>query len=451
VAAAVFLPQEMWKNCGNDPEWELPQNKFESCGNLKLPREVSMRTDESKRRQSDGAADQYFGSGMAGKGKAIPDGGPQPGQTAEIARGVAQPPVNQPIVRLPMETQTILAELLEHLRGVEFLRSFSDIDGTFTPRQRGALTYWYFRTTGGVGSQVKDFYIGPDSEKTQALMDAYHAGRPAAEAKTDRIKRLSAMLRVSGISITDRESTSIIKGFSEAGVFRLGGVLIGTHAFRAIGNALAVNWPAALKTSDVDFGAFARRIDFGILQTPQTMAHIPKAVEALGMGFVPSPRIALKLREEHPTSFFIPGTEWKIDLLTAQMGANREEPIEIPRFGAYAQPLTFMDYLLEKSMEAVIIGPTAVLVRVPDPARFAVHKLLVASNRGPQAALKADKDRLQAALLMSFLESEWPGNLTLATEEALSRGPKWAKRIRQEAERLPIPCGELAEALALRH
>jgi len=354
------------------------------------------------------------------------------------------------IARLPLETQTILAELLEHLRGAEFVRSFSDIDGTFTARQRGGLTYWYFRTTGGVGSLVKDFYIGPDNEKTQALIESYQAGRPAAEAKAERIKRLSAMLRVSGVSLTDRDATHILKEFSEAGVFRLGGILIGTHAFRAIGNALAVIWPAALKTSDLDFGAFARRVDLGILQTPQTMAHIPKAIEALGMGFVPSPRITLKRREERSTSFFIPGKDWSIDLLTAQMGANREDPIEIPRFGTYAQPLTFMDYLLEQSMDAVIIGPTAVLVRVPEPARFAVHKLLVASNRGPQAALKADKDRLQAALLMSCLEQEWPGNLTLAAEAALARGPSWARRIRQEAERLPIPCRELSDAIAHR-
>ena len=279
-------------------------------------------------------------------------------------------------------------------------------------------------------------------------MDAYRAGRPAAEARAERIKRLTAMLRVSGVAMTDRDSTKIIKGFSEAGVFRLGGVLIGTHAFISIGNALAVSWPAALKTSDVDFGAFARRIDLGVLQTPQTMASVPKVVEALGMGFVPSPRLSLKLREERSTSFFIPGTDCKIDLLTPQMGSNREEPIEIPRFGAYAQPLTFMDYLLEKSMESVIIGPTAVLVRVPEPARYAVHKLLVASKRGPQAALKVDKDRLQAAILMSHLEKEWPGNLTLALEAALVRGRSWARRIRQEAARLPIPCRELAETLA---
>ncbi len=57
--------------------------------------------------------------------------------------------LNLPVTRLPLETQTILAELLEHLRGTGFLRSFSDINGAFTPRKLGELTYGYFRTTGG--------------------------------------------------------------------------------------------------------------------------------------------------------------------------------------------------------------------------------------------------------------------------------------------------------------
>lgn len=411
---------------------------------------ASVAIKGSRRLQGDGTP--YNGDpvetrqpGGKGGGRSVPT--IQPDRTGLIAQSVAPPPPNLSVIRLPLETQTILAELLEHMRTTEFARSFSDISGSFTPRQRGGATYWYFRTTGGVGSQVKDFYIGPDNEATRALMEDYRAGRPAAEARAERIRRLSAMLRVSGVAVTDRDSTNVIKGFSEAGIFRLGGVLVGTHAFRAIGNVLGVNWPAALNTSDLDLETFARRIELGIMQTPQTNAPIPKVIDALGMGFVPSPRLALRLREERPTSFVIPGTDWRIDLLTAPMGAKRDSPIEIPRFGVYAQPLAFMDYLLERTMESVIIGPTAVLVRVPEPARFAVHKLLVASNRGPQSALKADKDRLQAALLMSYLESEWPGNLMLAAESAIARGPSWARRLRQEAERLPIPCDELIGAV----
>ncbi|MDR3671412.1 MAG: GSU2403 family nucleotidyltransferase fold protein [Holophaga sp.] len=375
-------------------------------------------------------------------------GGTPAGEGPPAAGTREHAPINLRVTRLSIETQTLLAELLEHMRSTEFAKSFSDLKGTFTARERGDGVYWYFRTTGGLGSNVKDFYIGPDDDKTRAIMKSYQAGRPDAEARADRIRRLSAMLRGGDLIITDTDSTRIIRGFAEAGVFRLGGILVGTHAFAAIGTSLGVRWPSALKTTDIDFSAYAKRIDLGIPQTPQTMASIPRVIEALEMGFVPSLHLSLKHRECQATSYNIPGADWRIDLVTATMGANLDNPIEIPRLGAYAQPLPFMDYLLERTMDAVIVGNTAVLVRVPEPARFAVHKLLVASNRGPQSALKADKDRLQSALLMSHLEREWPGNLTLAAEDAISRGSSWAKRIRQEAERLPLSCTELKATIA---
>jgi hypothetical protein len=375
-------------------------------------------------------------------------GGTPAGDGPPAARTNEHAPTNLRIARLSLETQTLLAELLEHMRTAEFVKSFSDLKGSFTARERGDGAYWYFRTTGGVGGNVKDFYIGPDDDKTRAIMEAYQSGRLDAEARADRIRRLSAMLRGGDLITTDTDSTRIIRGFAEAGVFRLGGILVGTHAFTAIGNILGVRWPSGLKTPDIDFSANAKRIDLGIPQTPQTLASVPRVIEALAMGFVPSMRLSLQHLEPKSTSYTIPGTDWRIDLVTATMGSNLDDPIEIPRLGTYAQPLPFMDYLLEKTMDAVIVGNMAVLVRVPEPARFAVHKLLVASNRDPQSALKAHKDRLQSALLMSHLESEWPGNLTLAVEDAISRGPTWAKRIRQEAERMPIPCAELKAAIA---
>lgn len=386
---------------------------------------------------------------MSDPGSRRPGGGSLPTREGNsAARGGLPPPTDLRISRLSLETQTLLAELLENLRTADLLKSFSDLKGNFTPRKRGGGVYWYFRTTGGVGSNVKDFYIGPDDDKTRAILQSYQSGRSDAAGRADRIRRLSAMLRGGDLPLTDTDSTRIIRGFAEAGVFRLGGILVGTHAFMAIGNSLGVRWPSGLKTTDIDFSAYAKRIDLGIPQTPQTLASIPRVIEALEMGFVPSLHLSLRHREIKSTSYTVPGTDWRIDLVTAAMGANREEPIEIPRLGAYAQPLPFMDFLLEKTMDAVIVGNVAVLVRVPDPARFAVHKLLVASNRGPQSALKAEKDRLQSALLMAHLEHEWPDNLAIEAEDAISRGPGWARRIRMEAGRLPIPCEELNRTIA---
>lgn len=58
----------------------------------------------------------------------------------------------------------------------------------------------------------------------------------------------------------------------------------------------------------------------------------------------------------------------------------------------YEQPLEFMDNTLGKTMEAVVVGTSGVLVRVPEPARFAIHKPRVAGNRDPRSAIKVQRD-----------------------------------------------------------
>lgn len=345
------------------------------------------------------------------------------------------------IKKLPLETQTLYAELLEHLRGADFARSFADLAGGFIARERGGEKYWYFRTSEGLGRRPQEFYLGPDDESTQKWLQAYRDGRENARENRERITRLATMLRGGGLTLTDSSSAKIIKAFANAGVFRLGGVLVGTHAFVAIGHSLGVRWPSALQTQDVDFGAMPKHhVGIGVLQTPQLLADVPKAIESLEMGFIPSVRLHSASK---PTTYIVPGKEWRIDLVTAPQGGDRESPVEIPRLGAHAQPLAFMDYLLQKPMEAVIVSSTGILVQVPEPARFAVHKLLVASNRDKRMSLKADKDRQQAFYVMSFLAEERPGDLRLAAEEAMDRGPSWKRRIKQQADLLPGRIQEL--------
>lgn len=62
---------------------------------------------------------------------------------------------------------------------------------------------------------------------------------------------------------------------------------------------------------------------------------------------------------------------------------------EIRQLGVPAIPLRFIDYLIEESLPAVALGRRPVLVRVPQPARYAVHKLILSQERDHKFALKA--------------------------------------------------------------
>lgn len=66
------------------------------------------------------------------------------------------------------------------------------------------------------------------------------------------------------------------------------------------------------------------------------------------------------------------------------------------RFNAAAQSLQFLEYLLEAPERAVTVSGGPILVNVPAPARFVLHKLVVAALRPAALQAKALKDRAQA-------------------------------------------------------
>ena len=73
------------------------------------------------------------------------------------------------------------------------------------------------------------------------------------------------------------------------------------------------------------------------------------------------------------------------------------------------------------------------------------HKLIVADRRkaGPDA-LKARKDRAQAAFLVEVLAEDRPDELAEAYRDALSRGPRWRERIEASLARMPETARTLA-------
>jgi len=117
--------------------------------------------------------------------------------------------------------------------------------------------------------------------------------------------------------------------------------------------------------------------------------------------------------------------------------------VAVPELKAHAKGLPFLAYLLGASQEVPILSPHGVvLVRVPVPERYAIHKLIVAQQREKTSA-RPEKDLRQAAVLIEALVERFPG----AIEEALAVVPKSAMRlVRQGREALKRHLPESAEA-----
>ena len=136
------------------------------------------------------------------------------------------------------------------------------------------------------------------------------------------------------------------------------------------------------------------------------------------------------------------GSRLRVDLLVPTRGTDYPT-IAVPELKAHAKGLPYLAYLLGVSQEVPILSPHgAVLVRVPVPERYAIHKLIVSQLRSKTSA-KPEKDLRQAATLIEALVERFPG----AVEDALGAVPKSASRqIKQGVAALKRHLPEKAEA-----
>ena len=345
------------------------------------------------------------------------------------------------MIRQPAETQTLYAELAERLRALEAARSFASLSGAFAKKTVRGGDYWYFRTSEGPAGQ-REYFVGPDNGETQAVMSTFAGARPEAAAALNQIERLCAMLRQGGAMLTDTPSARVIAGLANAGVFRMGAVLVGTQAFIALGNMLGVRWESALRTQDIDLAA-VRVLHVAV---PQTEADLPRVLDALNMGFLPVPGLSPKSPE---TSFKVRGRELRVDLLTPARSARDDKPVAIARLKAAAQPLELLDYVMEAPVAVPLVSGGAALVNVPDAGRFALHKLMVSGRRQAFEQTKAGKDRQQAGEIIGVLYEDRRGDLTLAAEALNKRPAAWRARLRRELAKLPDDL-KAARTLVLR-
>jgi hypothetical protein len=326
---------------------------------------------------------------------------------------------------LPLETQTLYAELLEHLVGVHAQRSIGGLTGSFADKTIKGESYVYWQAS-QPGGRTKQFYLGRRTPALERTLRRLERSMKEIAPDLDRIRRLAAQLRAGGANLTDGPSARVVRALAESGLFDAGAVLVGTHAFVVLGNVLGVRWvSASLRTQDVDL---ASAVDADIdVAVPDVEADVPSVLEGLEMGFLPVPPLD---HQQPSTSFKVRGQSLRVDLLCPKRGAA-DSPVFIRRFNAAAQPLAHMDYLLEAPERAVLVNGGAALVNVPTPARFALHKLMIATLRPAAFQTKAEKDVAQAAEVLEVVASERPGDLALAWSPLLARGIRGERAARQ--------------------
>lgn len=324
------------------------------------------------------------------------------------------------IERLPEDAQTLHAELLALLLAAEAGRDWSHLAGTFSSKQVKGSEYVYFQYSDPGGGK-RQFAVGRRDAAVDAIIERYRLGRARQEEDLAQVKRLCGLLRAAGVAMVPHGPARVLRGLVDARVFAAGGVLVGSYAFQVLGNLLGVQWPgAALRTQDIDIAAHLQ------VAVPVGEADVPKALDALQMGFVPVPAFDPR---HASTSFRVRGKPLRVDLLTP--GSARDTaPIPIPRLGAAAAPIKFLSLVMAEAQPAMAVdNKQACLVMVPAPARFALHKLLVSQTRSVVQQTKGSKDLHQAALLLELLAEDRPDDLERAAHAFAASSPAVTRKV----------------------
>jgi hypothetical protein len=202
-------------------------------------------------------------------------------------------------------------------------------------------------------------------------------------------------------------------------------VLVGTHVFVALGNALGVRWTEADRTLDVDFAHAGRNVSIGLPATIRVDVH--EALTSLEMGLLPITQFTgnVGARYRNPKD-----PDLRLDFVTTRH--RGDDPVHVPNLNVALQSLKFMEFMLEETTQGLALcAEGATVVNLPTPARYAVHKLIVHGERPLREHAKAVKDLQQAAALATYFLEERPTDFRKAWRDAVGRGAGWRRRVEQ--------------------
>src|SRR5437016_424512 len=244
---------------------------------------------------------------------------------------------------LPLSAQTAYAELAEQTRSFETGNALAGLVGSFHKLVRKGQPYWYFAFRDLEGRQRMS-YVGPDDDRVRGLVQRFQEGR-RARTLVPQAKSAIAL----GCAPIAPKHFRIIKRLADYGFFRAGGILVGTHAFLALGNMLGVRWSEGASTLDTDFAHAGRNVSLALPANLRIDVH--GALESLEMGLLPASQFDGKAgpHDRNPADH-----ELRIDFVTS--ATRRRGPVVMPELNLALQPLKFMELSLEAPVQACVIG-----------------------------------------------------------------------------------------------
>jgi hypothetical protein len=319
---------------------------------------------------------------------------------------------------IPPALQTLFADLLQQVET-------APLAGSVYRRSLRGAEYIYAKVP--VGSARLDQFVGksgdPDAERRAETLVL------GAQLAAQR-RRIVSMLRNGGLAAPDRTMGAILDALAYARLFETGGVLVGTAAYLVSEALTGSRLPSpTLMTADVDLATASLALS----------AEPPERLEAILRRADPTFEGVMQLDPRLPPSRFRNAAGYLVDIVTPTRTTSDANHLRLEQLEAGAAPLQHLAWLIEGSVRTVALWGSGVMVRVPRPERFAVHKLILAQKRDPSSRPKRTKDLAQAQALIEVLRANDPFALEDALADARTQGAKgWGEPITRSLKELGI-------------
>jgi hypothetical protein len=307
--------------------------------------------------------------------------------------------------RLPLNVVTLYADLAQSI-------SFSTTLPASVFKQTVAGKVYLYAVEKHGSARVKR-YLGPASDPEVATR-AQNIRRAAADA---RVRRTTvSMIKRSGVPAPTLAMGRVMEALANAGLFRKGAILVGTGAYQVYSAIVGASLShAASTTQDADLAAASLAIASDT--QGEDLLDVLKRAD-------PSFIAQMGLDARVPPKRFRSAAGFEVDAITRyRKRADEERPVIIPGLRCSAQPLRYLEFLIADPIPAVALYGSGVEVIVPQPARYAVHKLIVAQVRA-QGSAKRSKDLAQSRELIEALAVSAPHSIPDAIADARRRGAK---------------------------
>ena len=179
---------------------------------------------------------------------------------------------------LSLGAQTAYAELQDQLR-TQNIGELSALPGSFQRLIKRGNPYIYYNFRDIDGTQ-RMAYVDPEDERVQQLIAKTKTSKAESGATVIQAQNNSALAL--GCMSTLTKHFRVINRLGQYGIYRAGGILIGTHAFLAMGNMLGVKWTSSDRTMEVDFAHAGKNVSVALGANLKLSVH--DALTSLDVG-----------------------------------------------------------------------------------------------------------------------------------------------------------------------